>query len=120
MSQRDCQCIAHVGPHWLYDDFLSRERNLDLFERLIHDVETQNAHDFPLALEAWTREEQMRLAGKEYHIRCEEAQRGERGAYPYSLLGIPERVEQFEHRWSALVARLARVRVPGQPEEAIA
>lgn len=41
MSRKDCQCLIHEGPHWLYMDFLDRERNLAYLERFVRAVETR-------------------------------------------------------------------------------
>lgn len=113
---KDCACITHAGPHWLYMDLLDRERNLKLLERLVHAVETRNADD--LSLDAYLQAEEMRRQEKRLCMEQEDRRRGEPGTYPYTLLGVEaERIERIEQKHSELLHRLDRaLLVPAQGE----
>lgn len=101
---KDCQCIGHEGPHWLYEDFLDRERNLAYLERFVRAVEVRNADEFAMSWEAWRRAEQMRLCEKIGNMR-------EGVEYGYALLGIDSRVDKMEQRRRDLLTRLKRATI---------
>ena len=100
-----CDCIMHKGPHWLYMDFLAKERNMAHFERLVLDLEKGNVDDFAGAWELYTRSEEARANEKQRNMEQEDRERGEAGSYPHTLLGIDERVERLEQKRRALLDR---------------
>jgi hypothetical protein len=53
--EQDCNCILHIGPHWIHMDNVDRRMNAKMAPRL------ENPDDAPLAAEAIAREEMARL-----------------------------------------------------------
>lgn len=101
-----CGCISHTGPHWLYMDFLDRERNLQHIEQAVRCAESRSWQQFEMALYVYMQEDQAGLKEKQYCMQREDAIAGGAREYPYSLLGIDERVECWEQRHRALWGKL--------------
>jgi hypothetical protein len=59
-----------------------------------------------MAIYTYMQVEEARLKEKRYCMEREDAMAGEAKEYPYSLLGIDERVQQLEQRRRALWGRL--------------
>jgi len=104
----NCGCRSHKGPHWLYMDFLDRERNLKHLEYAVRCAETGSWQQLGMALHTVMQEDLYRLNEKRYNMERENALNGESRAYPYTLLGIDKRVEHFEQRRRSLWDRLER------------
>ncbi len=63
MPNRDCGCIFHDGPHWLYENIRVMRQNLQILEQGLERGKT------PLTLLAFGRQEEVRLANLENEMR---------------------------------------------------